>query len=1306
MINGIPYRVIVTLTALLAATAGAAADPPPGSCQQGDCDLQSDLLLFAEGDPLYEVVAHITECGSCSKPDVDGKFHLVGTALVTFGPYSNDPNMACAVGQDELNLDLDTYLVPGAGTGGGEATYVPADPSEEFVPKQYSDLRTDCVDLENLEYHIPKLTLTGAEGAESDQTERAFLLLPDNVRSTSGHRLEFDPFRFTQGLTFTIKEGYDSSSTFAYWPEGLPFRIRPNTVDYDEHDVAIQTRAQTGEGPDPYVVEPPDPSNLDPSQLVDCTDPEAGVLCTTTPVWNGGYFDSPDWTPQDVGFARGGFDVALDLPSGSEVVYQPLFPQGTTLRLTGPARLDVRKSRIADGGRFTGGQAWLKTVNRGACQDPTLERRFDLTDGSAGTLSPRVTPDGGILAGIETLNIPDTGGAHKPLPIVWTFNRASLLGCGTFFAPPPLNATLENDQLVGPQREWVRAAESTPSLTLDPVQGRGVYAGVNYNRNRVCSGGSSDGRFCGDDADCPGGGTCVADRWSPMCAAQDLAFLPRWTTEFQKNAADPSWAPLIFEIDPRQKEQEMAFFLRASGMTGVFDAGLTDITSGEGSADEFDFHYDSFGHSFRASHAEWGDSIIKGGLILDWPSDTTVPFAAMHMCDCGGAGSASTGEPPVENKLAYWDAKFSPYSLIFADDPNADCTVPEQTTCAQGQQLSQLVCIEAMTPIPHFAPDPISVIDVAPDGNPGQIKPLTVAAMDFEPNSLGLKPYSYDVESFDLNDWEQAGSPARCQVLQCQEQPPPSKPFGYYDGGGEMAMPYFGLTGAGLQVRRHAYDVETYDVDMHQPGDPETTESYIELQRKIAGDAVELAFRADYFRPSATADPNDGTDEDGRGLILGYSGLVDNKRNLNLGSIHVPTGLIISPDGPSILSDVGPAASMRLWGATTGGGRDQLSTVLPPNNLNYGANYDAALAALGGDPWNLPPPEVLYQQLYDTGAISQFENHPDWHRLYNTSALDPGIHASSLSGYLAYSSDLSMVDLAFVDANLDTGGEFFAFDRSNLSVDRHVKSDNNNDQPISQFSRKQEQNNMELPGQMSIAFPDVPGMQWDFDYKVTLNPPSFEFISLTGSLDLTQGGLSSIGFDKAGMTLKFWNDGDWYFQAGLALRFSGYQAYGDILLGNCKDMTPLQALDPAVADFLSGINTFRGGYARVGVGASLFDFGCFFRLSAGLEVGGWYITDNFGAKLRAWIAGQAVCLLSVRGDLTLIGGEVGDKFRMQGSMWVAGGLGFCEPDTWDTIQDVFDDGWCMACVLSGTVTGETPPKLKMDMEGPDVECSL
>ena len=81
--------------------------------------------------------------------------------------------------------------------------------------------------------------------------------------------------------------------------------------------------------------------------------------------------------------------------------------------------------------------------------------------------------------------------------------------------------------------------------------------------------------------------------------------------------------------------------------------------------------------------------------------------------------------------------------------------------------------------------------------------------------------------------------------------------------------------------------------------------------------------------------------------------------------------------------------------------------------------------------------------------------------------------------------------------------------------------------------------------------------------------------------------------------------------------------------------------------------------------------------------------------------------VSVRGDLTLLGGKVNDLFKISGNMWVAGGIGFCDEEDWDTPADVFDDDFCAACVVSGKATGHFPPKdLNLQFSGPDFECSL
>ena len=112
-------------------------------------------------------------------------------------------------------------------------------------------------------------------------------------------------------------------------------------------------------------------------------------------------------------------------------------------------------------------------------------------------------------------------------------------------------------------------------------------------------------------------------------------------------------------------------------------------------------------------------------------------------------------------------------------------------------------------------------------------------------------------------------------------------------------------------------------------------------------------------------------------------------------------------------------------------------------------------------------------------------------------------------------------------------------------------------------------------------------------------------------------------------------------------------------------------------------------------------------IGMGAEVGGWYISQSFGGKVRGYIFGEGLCLVDVHGDMTLLMAEVNDIFNVEGSFWVAGGIGFCDEEDWDTPADVLDDNFCAACVLGFKVLGHYPPSdLDLSFNGPSVSCAL
>jgi len=1286
----------------------AVAGSPPAACNSADsgCSLASDILVFAEGDAVHQIVARITGCDECID-NFDGTFQLMGDAEIDWGPYdpAQGPDCAPANATTHLFLSYET-IQPGAGgggPGGNEATYIPTSPTAKFHPDVLTPLKTACIHENNLAYEIPWVELTGADGAVSGTIaggDEASLHLPEPVRAEEGgallSSLQIEQFGFTQGLTFTTARTEGPSSTLRFWPDGLPFKLGPHITTFTEANVSFTT--DSGIGPAPYTPFPPRAGNLTtqvricdagiPSSKPDgATDP-----CTTGSISNGGYFDSTDWYPSVApSFDNDGMDVVLGLPLGSHVTYESLFPRGVWTRLEGPASVTINDGAI-ETGAFNDGTAWLRIQDGhlDLCGKADRERTFPLRSGAG---APQIGVGGSLLAAVEDLTAVE--------PIDWAAHEADGLDCGTLYVPPLLADPY-------PQVAWNQSAVPT-------VLDRGVYAGINYNRNRVChdSMGSALEQTCAANSDCDTGAGqyCADGGFSPLCDDPGAIYDPRWNTEIEGVAHS-------FPIDPgnpAQGDREMAFVARRSGVTGVFDGGDDPFTIVN--PNDLHLEFDTYGLAFRESRTAGQDTIVRGGVVFLWPSDTTVPFEEMSVCDCGSLDSGKAPDLLVENNLGYWNATFFPYGLQFTDEIESDgtCPAPDEVECGFP---SVAVCVTALTPIPRFEPDPTSLFPILANGQTETFTPLSQPRLEFdrdreEPDLAA--PYTYDIEHFRLNDWTLAGAPSFDDVVVYKLEP-----YGHYEISGDLSMPYFGLTASGIQVMtQDVAGVFHNPVNLFDEGN--ILNSYVVASRAIAADTVPVSYKVDYFTPSATADPGDGSDIKfrGRGSLFAFA----DEPFQDLGSVEVAGGMIMNPEGiVHNAADLGPAAALRLWGATDSGHRNQLDNIIPSIYVNpYSGMYTDALAELlserGYSEYALPDPATLKQDLHDTGAIDYLAGHEYASILFNVdpNGLSPPLIGEKVTGHMQFSTpDPDQVESFLVTSNQNTGGEFYSVEGSLLQVDRHVKQDK---MPITTVSREDQpgaSQNMAMPGEQSIAFPGggggaksggsfFPGIEWDIDFDM----PGFEFKSMTGSLDLTQGGLSGVGFDELCATLGFWADGDWYFDAGIKLNFNGYGVKGGVLLGNTVDMTPLKNRDPDVADFLSGVTQFDGAYLGLGLKANLFDYGCFFRVNVGAEVAGWYISQSFGGKVRGFITGEGACLVSVRGDMTLMGGEVNDAYRVGGHFWVAGGAGFCDPGDWDTPGDVLDDDFCAACVFDCKAFGTWPPEdMEIKLIGPDVDCSL
>lgn len=166
--------------------------------------------------------------------------------------------------------------------------------------------------------------------------------------------------------------------------------------------------------------------------------------------------------------------------------------------------------------------------------------------------------------------------------------------------------------------------------------------------------------------------------------------------------------------------------------------------------------------------------------------------------------------------------------------------------------------------------------------------------------------------------------------------------------------------------------------------------------------------------------------------------------------------------------------------------------------------------------------------------------------------------------------------------------------------------------------------------------------------------------------------------------------------------FNSVQVQGGIFLGTSCDLEPLQLLDPQVASLLT-ITEMRGVYASVGAQFPIYDVGCLFKVGAEAGAAFWYFANgpSYGGKLYGGIYGKAACIVSVRGKLTLIGGKDSGSYFYNGNAWVAGGIGFCDPEDWHTVRDVWDDDWCYTCVVYVDLTFRPAKNWKV---GYDIDC--
>lgn len=160
----------------------------------------------------------------------------------------------------------------------------------------------------------------------------------------------------------------------------------------------------------------------------------------------------------------------------------------------------------------------------------------------------------------------------------------------------------------------------------------------------------------------------------------------------------------------------------------------------------------------------------------------------------------------------------------------------------------------------------------------------------------------------------------------------------------------------------------------------------------------------------------------------------------------------------------------------------------------------------------------------------------------------------------------------------------------------------------------------------------------------------------------SQGEVSLEGFKitRVGAFMGFAPDYGCYIAAALNMKFSDYEVGGGVFFGSTCSIEPLVMIDPDVADIL-GNPPFSGFYLYGEGRAPIINFGCPLRVTVGLGAGAFYFVEGntYGFKAMGEVSGEAVCLISARGRLTLIGKytEATGGKRLDGRLNVSGRAG-------------------------------------------------
>jgi hypothetical protein len=209
--------------------------------------------------------------------------------------------------------------------------------------------------------------------------------------------------------------------------------------------------------------------------------------------------------------------------------------------------------------------------------------------------------------------------------------------------------------------------------------------------------------------------------------------------------------------------------------------------------------------------------------------------------------------------------------------------------------------------------------------------------------------------------------------------------------------------------------------------------------------------------------------------------------------------------------------------------------------------------------------------------------------------------------------------------------------------------------------------------EVTIGATDVPfdwisdGLRASLNLKISLKDQGSGMRpnGIGGGFELTEGTVNFQVFEITEFAVTMAIGGDeCYFGGQASAKFDSYSISVGLFFGRTCSAAPLLIVDEDVGSLLNTSGALTGAYVYGEIWIPIVNFGCLFNISAGIGSGvGFFIDDSdspvFVGKMYAGVSGEALCVVSIKGEVSMVGIVQNGSFSASGTGKLSGKAGWC-----------------------------------------------